>query len=63
MPRSLTVLATSTPAPTGDAAKAVGPAMPLLRLGVSACLLGDEVRYNGGHSRDDFVAGVLDPWV
>jgi uncharacterized protein YbbK (DUF523 family) len=26
---------------------------------VSACLLGQPVRYDGGHKRDDFVAGVL----
>jgi uncharacterized protein YbgA (DUF1722 family)/uncharacterized protein YbbK (DUF523 family) len=63
MPRSLTVLATSTPDPTANAARSLGPAKTLLRLGVSACLLGDEVRYNGGHSRDAFVAGALDPFV
>ena len=63
MPRSLTVLATSAPDPTSGVVKPVGTAEPLLRLGVSACLLGDEVRYNGGHSRDDFVAGALDRWV
>jgi uncharacterized protein YbbK (DUF523 family)/uncharacterized protein YbgA (DUF1722 family) len=34
-----------------------------LRLGVSSCLLGAEVRYNGGHSRDEFLARTLDPWV
>ncbi len=32
---------------------------PRLRLGVSACLLGQRVRYDGGHKRDDFVADVL----
>ena len=30
-----------------------------LRLGVSACLLGQEVRYNGGHARDRYVVGTL----
>ncbi|MEZ5989687.1 MAG: DUF1722 domain-containing protein [Planctomycetota bacterium] len=30
-----------------------------LRLGVSACLLGDEVRWNGGHARSAFVARDL----
>lgn len=30
-----------------------------LRLGVSACLLGQTVRYDGGHKRDGFVADVL----
>jgi uncharacterized protein YbgA (DUF1722 family)/uncharacterized protein YbbK (DUF523 family) len=30
-----------------------------LRLGVSACLLGEGVRYDGGHKRDRFVTDVL----
>jgi len=30
-----------------------------LRLGVSACLVGQTVRYDGGHRRDDFVADQL----
>jgi uncharacterized protein YbgA (DUF1722 family)/uncharacterized protein YbbK (DUF523 family) len=34
-----------------------------IRLGVSACLLGDEVRYDGGHKRDTFLADVLGPFV
>jgi uncharacterized protein YbbK (DUF523 family) len=29
------------------------------RIGVSACLLGEKVRWDGGHKRDDFVAAVL----
>lgn len=29
------------------------------RLGVSACLLGENVRFNAGHCREDFVAGTL----
>ena len=29
-----------------------------LRVGVSACLLGQNVRYDGGHKRDDFVVGL-----
>jgi uncharacterized protein YbgA (DUF1722 family)/uncharacterized protein YbbK (DUF523 family) len=32
---------------------------PRLRLGVSACLLGQRVRYDGGHKRDGFVADRL----
>ncbi|MEA2693739.1 MAG: hypothetical protein QOJ16_3126 [Acidobacteriota bacterium] len=36
---------------------------PKLRLGVSACLLGEEVRYNGGHKRDRFLTDVLGPYV
>lgn len=34
-----------------------------LRIGVSACLLGQEVRYNGGHKRDSFLMDVLGPYV
>lgn len=36
---------------------------PRVRVGVSACLLGQEVRYNGGHKRDGFVAGALAKYV
>ncbi|HEX9306420.1 MAG TPA: DUF523 and DUF1722 domain-containing protein [Anaeromyxobacter sp.] len=34
-----------------------------LRLGVSACLVGRKVRYDGQHKRDAFVADVLGPFV
>jgi uncharacterized protein YbgA (DUF1722 family)/uncharacterized protein YbbK (DUF523 family) len=34
-----------------------------IRLGISACLLGDEVRYDGGHKRDAFLTTVLGPLV
>jgi uncharacterized protein YbgA (DUF1722 family)/uncharacterized protein YbbK (DUF523 family) len=34
-----------------------------LRLGVSACLLGQEVRYDGGHKRDRFLTDTLGRWV
>lgn len=30
-----------------------------IRLGVSACILGDEVRYNGGHKLDRFIRDTL----
>ncbi len=40
---------------------------PLIRLGVSTCLLGERVRYDGGHKHDRYVTGVLgqyiDEWV
>ncbi len=36
---------------------------PPLRIGVSACLLGEEVRYNGGHKRDPFLTDVLGRYV
>jgi len=34
-----------------------------LRLGVSACLLGNEVRYDGGHKRHPFLTDQLGPFV
>ena len=33
------------------------------RLGISACLLGDEVRFDGGHKRDPFLTDILSPHV
>jgi uncharacterized protein YbgA (DUF1722 family)/uncharacterized protein YbbK (DUF523 family) len=33
------------------------------RIGVSSCLLGTKVRYDGGHKRNEFCADVLDPFV
>ncbi len=33
------------------------------RLGISQCLLGDMVRYDGGHKRDAFLTDVLAPFV
>ncbi|MCX5722488.1 MAG: DUF523 and DUF1722 domain-containing protein [Nitrospirae bacterium] len=34
-----------------------------LRLGISRCLLGDEVRFDGGHRRDSFLTDVLGRYV
>jgi uncharacterized protein YbgA (DUF1722 family)/uncharacterized protein YbbK (DUF523 family) len=34
-----------------------------IRLGISRCLLGDEVRYDGGHKRDRFLTDVLGRYV
>ena len=34
-----------------------------LRLGISRCLLGDEVRFDGGHKRDNFLTDVLGSYV
>jgi uncharacterized protein YbgA (DUF1722 family)/uncharacterized protein YbbK (DUF523 family) len=33
------------------------------RLGISACLVGDQVRFDGGHKRDPFLADILSPHV
>jgi uncharacterized protein YbgA (DUF1722 family)/uncharacterized protein YbbK (DUF523 family) len=32
-------------------------------LGISACLLGDQVRFDGGHKRDAFLTDILSPHV
>ena len=34
-----------------------------LRVGISSCLLGQKVRYDGGHKRDDFVVDTLARFV
>ena len=34
-----------------------------LRIGISSCLLGEEVRWDGGHKRDRFLTDVLEPYV
>lgn len=34
-----------------------------VRIGISACLLGEEVRFDGGHKRDAFLTGVLSKHV
>jgi len=40
--------------------------VPPIRVGISACLLGQEVRYDGGHKRDPLILETLGPlfeWV
>lgn len=32
---------------------------PVIRLGISTCLLGERVRYDGGHKRDHFLVDIL----
>ena len=34
-----------------------------IRLGISACLLGEPVRFDGGHKRDPFLVGSLGQFV
>jgi uncharacterized protein YbgA (DUF1722 family)/uncharacterized protein YbbK (DUF523 family) len=36
--------------------------MEKIRIGVSACLLGQEVRYDGQHKHDSYITGVLSRW-
>ncbi len=34
-----------------------------IRLGISSCLLGNPVRYDGGHQRDRYLTDILGPYV
>ncbi len=34
-----------------------------IRIGISACLLGEKVRYDGGHKRDPYLVEILGPYV
>ena len=34
-----------------------------IRVGISACLLGDQVRFDGGHKRDPFLIDTMGPFV
>ncbi|MFM2479751.1 YbgA family protein [Celerinatantimonas sp. YJH-8] len=36
---------------------------PPIRLGVSACTIGEKVRFDGGHKRSAFLLDELSPWV
>ena len=36
---------------------------PIIRLGVSSCLLGNEVRYDGGHKLDRYLVDTLGQFV
>jgi uncharacterized protein YbgA (DUF1722 family)/uncharacterized protein YbbK (DUF523 family) len=45
-----------------DRGAAPGAAAPI-RIGVSACLLGQQVRFDGGHKRDAFIVDTLGPFV
>ena len=40
----------------------IAPPSPI-RLGISACLLGDQVRFDGGHKRDPFLIDTVGPFV
>jgi len=40
-----------------------GGAMSTIRLGISTCLLGEPVRYDGGHKRDRFITDTLGQYV
>jgi len=36
---------------------------PPVRIGISSCLLGEMVRYDGGHKRNNFLVDILGPQV
>lgn len=41
----------------------IPPDAARLRIGISSCLLGQEVRFDGGHKRDEFLTRVFGPYV
>ncbi|MBN1955939.1 MAG: DUF523 and DUF1722 domain-containing protein [Anaerolineae bacterium] len=45
----------------GDPVQCAGE--PTIRLGISTCLLGEAVRYDGGHKLDRFLVNTLGPFV
>ena len=49
-------------AASADADAAAGDAPARIPVGISGCLLGEEVRYDGGHKLDRYVTGVLGRW-
>lgn len=49
--------------PAASLSSSSAPEPPRVRLGISACLLGQEVRYNGGHKRDVFLTDVFGRYV
>ncbi len=38
------------------------PRASAIQIGISSCLLGDEVRYDGGHKHDRYITGALAPY-
>jgi len=46
-----------------DPADWAAPGPDEIRVGISACLLGDAVRYDGGHKRDRFLTGTVAEFV
>lgn len=72
-PNPVTAGSASGPAAATDAAAAdagaglgvgvgAGDASARIPVGISGCLLGEEVRYDGGHKLDRYVTGVLGRW-
>ncbi len=57
------LLATGQPIRQISLTRMITPMEELIKIGVSACLLGQNVRYNGGHSRDPFITDMLSHFV
>ncbi len=53
---------TKAPAGAGDGWR-WSPQDGTVRVGISACLLGQKVRYDGGHKRDPFLVETFGRWV
>jgi uncharacterized protein YbgA (DUF1722 family)/uncharacterized protein YbbK (DUF523 family) len=64
MSRSESIIAVQTLRRTGETKQeALSNARKIPRLGISQCLLGDHVRYDGGHKRDRFLSDRLSQFV
>jgi uncharacterized protein YbgA (DUF1722 family)/uncharacterized protein YbbK (DUF523 family) len=69
-PLSYSVRVTARTGSTGEAARAAAARSAAsrrppeeIRIGISSCLLGQNVRYDGGHKKDAFVTGPLARFV
>jgi uncharacterized protein YbbK (DUF523 family) len=49
--------------PIFSAFEAKTPANPPIRIGISACLLGQNVRFDGSHKRSDYLVDLFGPFV
>lgn len=47
----------------GSASRSKSLEEPIIRLGISSCLLGENVRFDGGHKRDSFLLNTLGRYV
>jgi len=48
---------------TRRAGRGPSPKHPVIRIGISSCLLGEAVRWDGGHRRDGLIADLLSRYV
>lgn len=45
-----------------ESSRWVDPSSPI-RVGISSCLLGKKVRFDGGHKQDSFLVHTFGRWV